>query len=87
MPHTSPSQLPQRLKARRLARHLSQRELANLTDIKKENISRLEVGRFQYPRADTLMVLAIALDCTTDYLLGLNAYPYPYTPTEEYRDA
>jgi len=54
---------------------MSQQDLAALTGLKVQNISRLETAAREHVRSDTLIRLAQALDVSTDYLLGLTDDP------------
>jgi len=63
--------LGQRLACIRGKRGLSQVDLAALTGLRVQNISRLETESREHVRSDTLLRLAQALDCSADYLLGL----------------
>jgi transcriptional regulator with XRE-family HTH domain len=56
---------------------MSQQELATRTGLKVQNISRLETDHRAHVRSDTLRRLAEALDCSTDYLVGLTDEPQP----------
>jgi transcriptional regulator with XRE-family HTH domain len=56
---------------------LSQMEVAERTGLKVQNISRIETTVRQHVRSDTLVRLAQALECSTDYLLGLSDEPTP----------
>jgi transcriptional regulator with XRE-family HTH domain len=56
---------------------MSQQDLAELTGLKVQNISRLETEQREHVRSDTLRRLAEALDCSTDYLVGLTDDPQP----------
>ena len=58
-------------------RRLSQQDVADLTGLKVQNISRLETDGRERVRSDTLIRLSQALDCSTDYLLGLTDDPTP----------
>ena len=58
-------------------RRLSQQDVADLTGLKVQNISRLETDGRERVRSDTLIRLSQALDCSTDYLLGLTEDPTP----------
>ena len=61
-----------RLAQVREIRGLSQPDLAALTGLKVQNISRFETAAREHVRSDTLVRLAHALDVSTDYLLGLS---------------
>src|SRR4051812_33811147 len=60
---------PERLKAARQTRELSQDGLAKLANLQPSAISHFETGT-RKPSFDNLRRLADALDVTTDYLLG-----------------
>lgn len=67
---TRPSDIfPERLRAAREKRGLSQRDLANRAGFQASAISHFETGT-RKPSFDNLRRLANALDVTTDYLLG-----------------
>ena len=61
----------ERIKLQREKLGLSQRELAELTRMRQNVISRLEHGDTPNPGADVLKRLALALRCSIDYLVGL----------------
>jgi transcriptional regulator with XRE-family HTH domain len=58
-------------------RRMSQQDLAERTGLRVQNISRLETEQREHVRSDTLIRLAQALACSTDYLLGLTEDPTP----------
>lgn len=60
---------PDRLRAARELRKLSQSELAERAGFQPSAVSHFETGR-RSPSFDNLKRLADALDVTTDYLLG-----------------
>ena len=60
---------PERLRAAREGRELSQTELAQRAALQPSAVSHFEAGR-RAPSFDNLKRLANALDVTTDYLLG-----------------
>lgn len=60
---------PERLRAAREKRDLSQGDLATRTGLQASAISHFETGA-RKPSFDNLRRLADALDVTTDYLLG-----------------
>ena len=60
---------PQRLRAAREYRGLTQNDLAKLTGLKPAAVSHFETGG-RKPSFDNLRLLADKLDVTTDYLLG-----------------
>ena len=60
---------PERLRAARETRGLSQAELAEKAHLQASAISHFETGT-RKPSFDNLRRLADALDATTDYLLG-----------------
>ncbi len=67
---TAPSAIfPQRLRAARERRELSQGELARRAGLQASAVSHFETGA-RKPSFDNLKKLADALNVTTDYLLG-----------------
>lgn len=58
-------------------RRLSQQDLADLTGLRVQNISRIETDHRTRVRSDILIRLAQALECSADYLLGLTDDPTP----------
>ena len=62
--------LSSRIKGIRTMRGLNQKELADKVGCTNKNISTYESG-FRTPEYETLVKIAIALDCSTDYLLGV----------------
>ena len=60
---------PDRLKALREAKNLSQEQLAELAGLSHSLIAKSESGK-NSPRSDALDKLSRALDCTIDYLHG-----------------
>jgi transcriptional regulator with XRE-family HTH domain len=60
---------PQRLLAARELRKLSQTDLAAKAKLQPSAISHFETGR-RSPSFDNLKALSVALEVTTDYLLG-----------------
>ena len=73
-----------RLLERREQAGLSQAEVSRRTGIIQRDISRLEHGIKPALWADTLLRLAEALECTTDYLLGRTDTP-AYAPSKRPR--
>ena len=67
-----------RLRERRTERGLLQRELADKIGISNRNISSYEKNDRE-PSYDILVKLAEALDCSTDYLLGVVDEPNRFT--------
>ena len=63
------SEFPDRLRAARQLRSLSQSELAQKADLQPSAVSHFETGR-RAPSFDNLKALSEALQVTTDYLLG-----------------
>jgi transcriptional regulator with XRE-family HTH domain len=63
------SKFPDRLRAARLLRNLSQSDLAEKADLQPSAVSHFETGR-RAPSFDNLKALSEALQVTTDYLLG-----------------
>jgi transcriptional regulator with XRE-family HTH domain len=59
-----------RIKLRRTELGMTQSDLAELLKTNQKQISRYENGK-QLPSAEVLTHLALDLDTTTDYLLGL----------------
>ena len=70
-------ELGKRLRERRAQAGLSQADVSRRTGIIQRDISRLEHGIKPALWADTLLRLADALECTTDYLLGRTDDPAP----------
>ena len=74
-PEPALSQLfPERLRAVRNGRGLSQRELGRRAGVTNPAIARFEMGR-QLPTIETVRRLSGALKTTTDYLLGMTDDP------------
>lgn len=63
------SKFPDRLRAARDLRHMSQSDLAEKARLQPSAISHFETGR-RAPSFDNLKALSEALQVTTDYLLG-----------------
>lgn len=61
---------PDRFKALREAKSLSQGALAELSEVGQSTITKLEGGAAPNLGADILERIAIALDATTDYFFG-----------------
>ena len=59
----------EQLRNTRIARHLTQEQLAEMADITRVMIARYETTS-QLPALDTLIRIADALDVSIDYLLG-----------------
>ncbi|GIK23627.1 MAG: hypothetical protein BroJett005_30410 [Ignavibacteriota bacterium] len=77
---TGPSaRFPDRLRAARELRKLSQSDLAERAGFQPSAVSHFETGR-RSPSFDNLKRLADALDVTTDYLLGRVEEPKGGTP-------
>jgi transcriptional regulator with XRE-family HTH domain len=62
-------EFPDRLRAARQLRELSQSELAEKAGLQPSAVSHFETGR-RSPSFDNLKALSDALEVTTDYLLG-----------------
>jgi transcriptional regulator with XRE-family HTH domain len=60
-----------RIKRQRRLRRFTQAELAARAGVRQAHISLLEADQRCSPRADVIVRLAKALDCSTDYLLGM----------------
>jgi len=69
--------LAKRLKQARLAKKLTQEQLANMVNTKKSTISNYE-NEYSSPSNEMLYDLANALEITTDYLLGRVDDPYGF---------
>ncbi|MBQ9730526.1 MAG: helix-turn-helix transcriptional regulator [Bacilli bacterium] len=59
------------LKEIRKDRNMSQKQLGDLIGVSKVSISNYENG-MQYPTLEKLILLAKVLDCSLDYLLGID---------------
>ena len=57
----------------RIAKEMSQGDLAKAVEVKQSAISKYEKG-IVYPSLEVLAKLSIVLDTTTDYLLGLTEF-------------
>lgn len=64
----------ERVRARRMARGMTQLQLGEAAGLEESAISHVETGRRE-PRARALTRLARALACSSDYLLGLREKP------------
>lgn len=65
------SLLGARIKMARGARHLSQKNLSDLTGIAQPQLSQIELGSTQAPKADKIVEICRALGVSADWLLGL----------------
>lgn len=63
-----------RIYQRRKLLKMSQEDLADLVKIAQAQISRYELGKNE-PTAEVIKNIAMALETTSDYLLGLTDYP------------
>jgi DNA-binding Xre family transcriptional regulator len=71
------AEVGKRLRQRRTGQQLSQQALAQMMKIPQGWISELEHGKRPHLEADTIYRICQALDCTTDYLVGLSDDPTP----------
>lgn len=67
-----------RLRTRRKQRHLTQRQLAIALGVSQATICEYETGKSS-PSLETLSNIAVILNTSTDYLLGLTNDPRPAT--------
>jgi transcriptional regulator with XRE-family HTH domain len=70
--------VPGRMKSRRKEVGLSQKGLAKKVGIPYQRIQEYERGKSE-PKGSRLGLIAEALDCTSDYLLGLSDAPGEYS--------
>jgi transcriptional regulator with XRE-family HTH domain len=70
-----PEHFHQRLRMIRKARGMSQAELAKAAHINATQVAHFEGGN-RLPSFENLRAIAIALSCTSDYLLGLSDGKY-----------
>ncbi len=68
-----------RIKALRLAKCLTQKQLAELSDIAQNYISEIETGKWS-PSINTLLAIAIGLDVDVAELLPPTTWPQPSKP-------
>ena len=66
-----------RVRAIREQRGLTQDQLGRASGVRRSHISRLETGQRENPSVDITARLAVALDTSTDYLMGLTDDPRP----------
>jgi transcriptional regulator with XRE-family HTH domain len=64
--------LGDRIKLRRQRLGLTQEELASQANVRRPTISELESNRRTAVSSDIVKRLAVALGCSTDYLLGMD---------------
>ena len=64
----------ERIKGLRISKKLTQQELGDLLHIRKQTVYKWEKG-INTPDGETLLRLANAFDCTTDYLVGKTDNP------------
>jgi transcriptional regulator with XRE-family HTH domain len=65
-----------RIKQLRKELHLTQKQLADKINVSSQVISNWERGYTEIGRED-LIELAAALDCSTDYLIGISEIKHP----------
>lgn len=63
-----------RIESMRGYRRMTQEELGGMVGVTKATVSNWEKGR-RVPRADDIVRLCRALECTSDYLLGMVERP------------
>ena len=61
---------PQRLKACRKSKNLTQKQMANILGVSEKQYQSYEYGKYE-PNFEKLFFLARFFDVTSDYLLGL----------------
>ncbi len=71
-----------RLRQRRLFKHVTQQDLAQQLHVSQQQIARWETAAND-PSVDGLVGLAQVLDCTTDWLLGLVEQPHAHARARE----
>jgi transcriptional regulator with XRE-family HTH domain len=69
------SQFSERLKAARVLRDITQKELSNTCGIDASQIANFELGN-RNPSLNNLKKLCESLNVSADYLLGISEYPY-----------
>jgi transcriptional regulator with XRE-family HTH domain len=62
------------LKRRRLELNMTQTQIAKITGLSQSILSDYETGNAQMT-AQSIVALCYALECTSDYLLGLSEAP------------
>jgi transcriptional regulator with XRE-family HTH domain len=77
MEHLDLLRLGKRVRERRRALGLSQHEIVQRIGGAQGWLSELENAKQTRIEADTVVRLCVALDCTSDYLLGLTDDPTP----------
>lgn len=70
MEPTPQHRLGKRIRLARIRQGISQAELAKTIGISKTSMNQIEAGATD-PRASRITALARALQCSTDYLLGI----------------
>lgn len=74
--------LAYRIKRLRKAKSFTQLKMERLTEIKRKTYSKLENNR-QTPTIEQLRKIALALDASIDYLIGLTDENKPYSKTNK----
>jgi len=82
VPNQVSSIFPDRLRAAREMRKLSQLELAERAQLQQAAVSHYESGA-RRPSLLNLRRLSEALEVTTDYLVGRSESPAPFPPSDE----
>ena len=77
MSHADLRQLGDELRARRVAAHLTVRQLAEKAGLVGSTLSRLETGQIESPRPEYLQQLARALGSDVEDLYALAGYLMP----------
>jgi transcriptional regulator with XRE-family HTH domain len=77
--------LGERILVLRRRKRLTQEALASQVGINKMTLWRLEHGAIQDVKGQVVAKMALALDTTTDYLLGLREEEQPATPAQPTR--
>jgi transcriptional regulator with XRE-family HTH domain len=62
--------LGEAIKAARKSRHITQKQLSEMLNMEESSISKIERG-YSRPSLDTFRAIAVALDVSSDTLLGM----------------
>lgn len=72
-----PDNIHERIKFRRISQGLTQQDLGDACGLKRSAISHIEAGR-NSPSIEVLKQMAIRLNCSLDYLMGVKESKLSY---------